>query len=168
MLEKGMYDSWKTQILLYIQGKENGEMLIDSIKNGHVKLLPEITAKDKDGVTDILHPQTLADLAQQEKFVTAAKQARDLHSVNFYQLYAFLKCNEIDVKESQGYAGSAGKNQASGARAVNTDGNSGANPTRVIGCYNCNDEGHISKQCTVKKRVKDSERFKDKMLLAQA
>ncbi|GJY02222.1 hypothetical protein Tco_0360374 [Tanacetum coccineum] len=53
MLEKGMYDSWKTQIMLYIQGKENGEMLIDSIKNGLVKQLPEITAKDIDGVTDI-------------------------------------------------------------------------------------------------------------------
>nr|GEW14791.1 hypothetical protein [Tanacetum cinerariifolium] len=44
-----------------IQGQENGEMLIDSIKNG-----PEITAKDKDGVTDILRPQTPADLSQQE------------------------------------------------------------------------------------------------------
>ncbi|GJQ90378.1 integrase, catalytic region, zinc finger, CCHC-type containing protein [Tanacetum coccineum] len=35
-------------------------------------------------------------------------------------------------------------------------------------CYNCNSEGHIAKQCTVKKRVRDSELFKDKMLLAQA
>ncbi|GJU91976.1 hypothetical protein Tco_1304399 [Tanacetum coccineum] len=41
-------------------------------------------------------------------------------------------------RQSQGYAGNAGKNQASGAR------------------------------CTAKKRVKDSEWFKDKMLLAQA
>ncbi|GJX87378.1 hypothetical protein Tco_0339392, partial [Tanacetum coccineum] len=29
-------------------------------------------------------------------------------------------------------------------------------------------EGHIAKQCTAKKRVKDAEWFKDKMLLAQA
>ncbi|GJY19741.1 hypothetical protein Tco_0391232 [Tanacetum coccineum] len=53
MLEKGMYDSWKTRILLYIQIKENGEMLIDSIKNGPVKLLDEITLKDAEGVNDI-------------------------------------------------------------------------------------------------------------------
>ncbi|GJX68341.1 integrase, catalytic region, zinc finger, CCHC-type containing protein [Tanacetum coccineum] len=32
-------------------------------------------------------------------FVTSAKQARDLHSVNFDQLYAFLKHNERDAKE---------------------------------------------------------------------
>ncbi|GKC21787.1 hypothetical protein Tco_1023937 [Tanacetum coccineum] len=35
MLEKGMYDSWKTQIILYIKGRENGEMLIDPIKEGY-------------------------------------------------------------------------------------------------------------------------------------
>ncbi|GJV86121.1 hypothetical protein Tco_1526019 [Tanacetum coccineum] len=67
ILEKGMYDSWKTQIMLYIQGKENGELLIDSIKNGPVKLLPEITVKDTDGVTDIRLPQKVADLYQEEK-----------------------------------------------------------------------------------------------------
>ncbi|GKE63735.1 hypothetical protein Tco_1514102 [Tanacetum coccineum] len=33
MLEKGMYDSWKTRIILYIRGKENGEMLKDPIEN---------------------------------------------------------------------------------------------------------------------------------------
>ncbi|GJS12120.1 hypothetical protein Tco_0368916 [Tanacetum coccineum] len=33
------------------------------------------------------------------RFVTAANQARDLHIVNFDQLYAFLKNNERDAKE---------------------------------------------------------------------
>ncbi|GKD46484.1 retrovirus-related pol polyprotein from transposon TNT 1-94 [Tanacetum coccineum] len=46
--------------------------------------------------------------------------------------------------------------------------NAWANQIRVIRCYNCNGEGHIAKQCTAKKRVKDSEWFKDKMLLDQA
>ncbi|GKB70397.1 hypothetical protein Tco_0931809 [Tanacetum coccineum] len=35
------------------------------------------------------------------RFVIAAKQARDLHSVNFDQLCAFLKHNEKDAKEDQ-------------------------------------------------------------------
>ncbi|GKC17000.1 integrase, catalytic region, zinc finger, CCHC-type containing protein [Tanacetum coccineum] len=39
---------------------------------------------------------------------------------------------------------------------------------RVIGCYNCKGEGHIAKECTSKKRVKDVEWFKENMLLAQA
>ncbi|GJV80893.1 hypothetical protein Tco_1516763 [Tanacetum coccineum] len=33
------------------------------------------------------------------RFVTAAKQARNLYSITFDQLYAFLKHNERDVKE---------------------------------------------------------------------
>ncbi|GKE83537.1 hypothetical protein Tco_1557279 [Tanacetum coccineum] len=64
MLEKGMYDSWKTHILLYIRGKENEEMLIDSIENGTYQLLPEIRVKAVDGVIDIKCKQTVADLAQ--------------------------------------------------------------------------------------------------------
>ncbi|GJY82375.1 hypothetical protein Tco_0495751 [Tanacetum coccineum] len=58
MLEKGMYDSWKTRILLYIRGKEKGEMLINSIENGPYQILPEITIKADDGIfthVDILN-----------------------------------------------------------------------------------------------------------------
>ncbi|GKD50138.1 integrase, catalytic region, zinc finger, CCHC-type containing protein [Tanacetum coccineum] len=43
-----------------------------------------------------------------------------------------------------------------------------ANQTRAIRCYNCKGDGHIAKKCIAKKRVKDSEWFKEKMLLAQA
>ncbi|GKD50332.1 hypothetical protein Tco_1279308 [Tanacetum coccineum] len=203
--------------MLYIQGKENGEMLLDSIKNGPFQLASEITVKDTDGVINIKCKQTPDDLSPKERskttkeiwervkelmegtemtkqeresmlydefdrftselgesihsyylsyaklingmnminmlmanmhintkfvndlqsewirFVTAAKQARNLYVVNFDQLYAFLKHNEKDAKE-----------------------------VREMG------EGHIAKQCTTKKRVKDIEWFKDKMLLVQA
>ncbi|GKB84236.1 hypothetical protein Tco_0956508 [Tanacetum coccineum] len=67
MLEKGMYDSQKTRIILYIRGKENGEMLKDSLDNGPSQLKPKITAKDTDGVTDIYIPQKVEYLTQQEK-----------------------------------------------------------------------------------------------------
>ncbi|GJX89427.1 hypothetical protein Tco_0341441 [Tanacetum coccineum] len=193
------------------EGKENGEMLKESIDKGPFQLKPEITAKDKDGTTDILYSQTVEDLTPHEKLrydsdikavnilllrlppgesihsyylryakvindmnmipmsmsnmqintkfvnhlqlewsrvVTVAKQARNLHSVNVDQF--------------------ARKNQASAARVVNTVGDAGKNQPRVIRCYNFKGRGHITKQCTAKKRVKDSEWFKDKMLLAQA
>nr|GEY49617.1 hypothetical protein [Tanacetum cinerariifolium] len=39
---------------------------------------------------------------------------------------------------------------------------------RVIVCYNCKWEGHMSKQCTKPKRKRDAEWFKDKVLLVQA
>nr|GEX96581.1 hypothetical protein [Tanacetum cinerariifolium] len=63
----------------------------------------------------------------------------------------------VQGRQSQGYAGSAKKIQATGARVVNTVGNAGENQSRVIRCYNCNSKCHIAKKCTAKKRVKDSE-----------
>nr|GEW46735.1 hypothetical protein [Tanacetum cinerariifolium] len=39
---------------------------------------------------------------------------------------------------------------------------------RVIVCYNCKGEGHMSKQCTKPNRKRDAEWFKDKVLLVQA
>nr|GFA66487.1 integrase, catalytic region, zinc finger, CCHC-type, peptidase aspartic, catalytic [Tanacetum cinerariifolium] len=39
---------------------------------------------------------------------------------------------------------------------------------RVIVCYNCKGEGHMSKQCTKPRRKRYAEWFKDKVLLVQA
>ncbi|GJZ44186.1 retrovirus-related pol polyprotein from transposon TNT 1-94 [Tanacetum coccineum] len=42
------------------------------------------------------------------------------------------------------------------------------NVGKKVICYNCRGEGHVSRQCKEKKRVKDSQYFKDKMLLMEA
>ncbi|GJT95926.1 hypothetical protein Tco_1091444 [Tanacetum coccineum] len=111
MLEKGMYDSWKTQIMLYIKGKENGEMLIDSIKNDlsqEEKLQYDsdfravniiLLGLPVDIYTLINHFQTAKEIWDQRRFVTTAKQARDIRIVNFDQLYAFLNTIKKDAKE---------------------------------------------------------------------
>ncbi|GJZ29010.1 retrovirus-related pol polyprotein from transposon TNT 1-94 [Tanacetum coccineum] len=39
---------------------------------------------------------------------------------------------------------------------------------RLVICYNCKGEGHMSKQCTKPKRKRDDSWFKDKVLLVQA
>nr|GFC53477.1 hypothetical protein [Tanacetum cinerariifolium] len=50
-----------------------------------------------------------------------------------------------------------------------TSGQGGAQgKQRVITCYNCKGEGHMSKQCIKPRRKRDAEWFKDKVLLVQA
>nr|GEW46245.1 hypothetical protein [Tanacetum cinerariifolium] len=50
-----------------------------------------------------------------------------------------------------------------------TSGQGGAQgKQRIITCYNCKGEGHMSKQCTKPRRKRDAEWFKDKFLLVQA
>ncbi|GJV89954.1 retrovirus-related pol polyprotein from transposon TNT 1-94 [Tanacetum coccineum] len=51
-----------------------------------------------------------------------------------------------------------------------TLGTSGSNSgkQRIVTCYNCKREGHMSKQCTKPRRKRDDSWFKDKVLLVQA
>nr|GEU31585.1 ribonuclease H-like domain-containing protein [Tanacetum cinerariifolium] len=67
MLEKDCYDSWKIRILLYIDGKENGEMLLDSIKNGPFQF-KEITVPATETTVEEKRMQELKDLSPEEKF----------------------------------------------------------------------------------------------------
>ncbi|GKB88296.1 hypothetical protein Tco_0960568 [Tanacetum coccineum] len=66
MLEKGMYDSWKPRIWLYIKRRENGDMLIDSIENGPFQFKKEIIIPATDGAPEQKCEQTLADLSPEE------------------------------------------------------------------------------------------------------
>nr|GFA90371.1 hypothetical protein [Tanacetum cinerariifolium]GFC47933.1 hypothetical protein [Tanacetum cinerariifolium] len=36
MLEKDMYDSWKSRMELYIMNRQHGRMILESIKNGQL------------------------------------------------------------------------------------------------------------------------------------
>nr|GEY96884.1 hypothetical protein [Tanacetum cinerariifolium] len=42
------------------------------------------------------------------------------------------------------------------------------NKVKLLICYNCRGQGHVSRQCKEKKSVKDSQYFKDKILLMEA
>ncbi|GJT29785.1 retrovirus-related pol polyprotein from transposon TNT 1-94 [Tanacetum coccineum] len=57
-----------------------------------------------------------------------------------------------------------------GTNRTYTPGASGGNSgkQRTVICYNCKEEGHMSKKCTKPKRKQDDSWFKDKVLLVQA
>ncbi|GJR06357.1 hypothetical protein Tco_0529341 [Tanacetum coccineum] len=48
MLEKSLYDSWKSHMELYIENRENGRMILNSVQNG---LLVWPTIVEEDGTT---------------------------------------------------------------------------------------------------------------------
>ncbi|GJW94471.1 hypothetical protein Tco_0174143, partial [Tanacetum coccineum] len=45
MLEKSMYDSWKSRMELYIENMENGRMILNSVQNGPL-VWPTIVQED--------------------------------------------------------------------------------------------------------------------------
>nr|GFC42782.1 hypothetical protein [Tanacetum cinerariifolium] len=97
------------------------------------------------------------------KFMTDVKLVRDLHTTNVDQLHAYLGQHEYHANEERQNSMTAGMSRQY------TSGPSGTlGKQRVIVCYNCKGEGHLSKQCTKPKRKRDEAWFKDKVLLVQA
>nr|GEX72315.1 putative reverse transcriptase domain-containing protein [Tanacetum cinerariifolium] len=123
MLEKDMYDSWKSIMELYMLNRQHGRIILESIKNG-LLLWPTIK---ENGVTrpkkyselftteaiqadcDVkatniilqgLPPEFLNTLPPEwSKFVTDVKLVRDLHTKNVYQLHAYLEQHEYHANE---------------------------------------------------------------------
>ncbi|GKC48562.1 hypothetical protein Tco_1071307 [Tanacetum coccineum] len=60
MLDKSMYNSWQSRMLLYIKGKKNSRMMLESIENGPL-VYPTI---EENGV---IRPKKYAKLTEQEK-----------------------------------------------------------------------------------------------------
>ncbi|GJY37595.1 hypothetical protein Tco_0423959 [Tanacetum coccineum] len=88
---------------LYIQGKDHGWIILNSVENGPL-IWP--TVEQENGT---VRPKTYEELSDKEKlqadcdlkatnivlqewskFVTDVKLARDLHTLNYDQLYAYL------------------------------------------------------------------------------
>ncbi|GKC36313.1 ribonuclease H-like domain-containing protein [Tanacetum coccineum] len=74
----------------------------------------------------------------------------------------------LQCQGKQGYAGSGARGNATGSGVNKNMGTNTANQEKIVHCYNCQGEGHMARQCTKPERPKNSEWFKEKMLLAQA
>ncbi|GJW15037.1 integrase, catalytic region, zinc finger, CCHC-type containing protein [Tanacetum coccineum] len=61
MLEKSLYDSWKSRMEFYMENRENGRMILDLVQNGPL-VWPTIT--EEDGTT---RKNTYAELSASEK-----------------------------------------------------------------------------------------------------
>nr|GEZ35610.1 hypothetical protein [Tanacetum cinerariifolium]GEZ43864.1 hypothetical protein [Tanacetum cinerariifolium] len=118
MLEKDMYDSWRSRMELYMLNRQHGRMILESVEHGPL-LWPTI---EEDGVTRLkkyselstdeaiqadcdvkatniilqAHPPEIYALS---KFVTEVKLVRDLHTTNIDQLHAYLGQHEYHANE---------------------------------------------------------------------
>nr|GEU79057.1 hypothetical protein [Tanacetum cinerariifolium] len=127
MIEKDMYDSWKSRMELYMLNKQHGRMILESVEHGPL-LWPTV---EEDGVTRLKKYSKLsaAEAIQADcdvkatniilqglplevntkflnslppewsKFVTYVKLVRDLHTTNVNQLHAYLGQHEYHANE---------------------------------------------------------------------
>ncbi|GJY65838.1 retrovirus-related pol polyprotein from transposon TNT 1-94 [Tanacetum coccineum] len=126
MLEKSMYNSWKSCMKLYIRGKEHGKDLLNSvlyepfqygtvIEDGITRLRTYKEITDKEKIRDeflqkkfgiessylwkALNCHCKNVNLEWSKFVTDVKLARDMHESNFDQLYAYLRQHDVHANE---------------------------------------------------------------------
>nr|GFB31379.1 hypothetical protein [Tanacetum cinerariifolium] len=139
MLEKDMYDSWKSRMELYMLNSQYSRMILESVEQGPL-LWPTV---EKDGVTML-------------------KKYSELSAAEAIQADCYVKATNIILQglPPEVYAlVSTHKNFVSaGSSRPFTSGSGGApGKQRVIVCYNYKGKGHMSKQCTKPKKKRDAE-----------
>ncbi|GKC62351.1 ribonuclease H-like domain-containing protein [Tanacetum coccineum] len=123
------------------------------------------------------------------RHVTIVHQTKDLHTIDYTQLYDFLKYNQEEMVRSNGgnqfiqYVGQNvgnqnGYNAVQNVRnqnlngngnviAAQAEGNAIGNNGNQIRCYNCIGLGHLVRNCTVRPRRRDVAYLQTQLLIAQ-
>nr|GEU66150.1 hypothetical protein [Tanacetum cinerariifolium] len=165
MLEKDMYDSWKSIMKLYMLNRQHGRMILESIVNGPL-LWPIV---EENGVT---RPKKYAELS-----ATKAIQADcDVKATNIIlqrlspKVYALLEQFQVNTKFLNTLPPEWSK-FVTGVKLVRDLHMTNVDQLHAyLGKheYHANEgEGHMSKQCTKPKRKRDKAWFKDMVLLFQ-
>ncbi|GKB25840.1 uncharacterized mitochondrial protein-like protein [Tanacetum coccineum] len=99
MLDKDLYDSWKSRMELYMQNREHGRMILESVENGPL-IWP--TVEENGSCQRFMEESSITDaslLPEWSKFMTDVKLVKDLHITNFDQLHAYLEQHELHANE---------------------------------------------------------------------
>nr|GEW30132.1 integrase, catalytic region, zinc finger, CCHC-type, peptidase aspartic, catalytic [Tanacetum cinerariifolium] len=212
MLEKDMYDSWKSIMKLYTLNRQHGRIILELVDNGNKYNSPRTSTRGlcigKDSqsfertmgknsnanarnVIDETREgvQAYASQAPSSTHLSITYPSNDFQSYvnhNVYNPSSLMPHVEYAPTVHQqsefsqpdtglvvpgNHSTNSGRQNSmtAGMSRQYTSGPSGTSrKQRVIVCYNCKGEGHMSKQCTKPKRKRDDAWFKDKVLLVQA
>nr|GEZ56221.1 hypothetical protein [Tanacetum cinerariifolium] len=125
-------------------------------------LIVSVFQKGDDPIDAINHMMSFLTAVVTSRYPATNNQLRT--SLNPRQ-QATINNGRVTIQPIQGRQNFA----STGSSRPFTSGPGGApGKQRVIVCYNCKGEGHMSKQCTKPRRKRDAEWFKDKVLLVQA
>nr|GEW45099.1 hypothetical protein [Tanacetum cinerariifolium] len=107
LLEKDMYDFWKSRMELYMLNKQHDRMIFESIEHAEaiqadcdVKATNIILQALPSEIYALVNTKFLNTLPSEwSKFVTDVKLVRDLHTTNVDQLHAYLGQHEYHANE---------------------------------------------------------------------
>ncbi|GJU90251.1 retrovirus-related pol polyprotein from transposon TNT 1-94 [Tanacetum coccineum] len=189
MLEKHLYDSWKSRMELYMQNREHEIMILESVEHGpliwptieengvtRTKKYEELSATKKIQVDCDLKATNIILQGLPSDVYSLVINDMNIYKMKLEQFQVNTKfLNSLppewskfvtDVKLGRQSTFAAG---TSGTRA-NISGICGNNSgqQRVMKCFNYQGEGHMARQCPKPKRKRDAIWFRDKVLLVEA
>ncbi|GJT93981.1 hypothetical protein Tco_1082826 [Tanacetum coccineum] len=192
ILEKTMYDSWASHIRLFIKGKKNGSMMLDSIDKvskefyttNYDQLYAYLSQHERHAnEVHVMRERYLDPLALQGEdsidyinkamaFLSAVASRfppsnNQLRTSSNPRNQATIQDGRVTVQQVQGrqiqsFAGTGNKRIA-----TNSKGNYAEGQARVVKCYNYQRERHMARQCTQPKRPRIYAWFKEKMSLTK-
>ncbi|GKA92108.1 retrovirus-related pol polyprotein from transposon TNT 1-94 [Tanacetum coccineum] len=196
MLEKQTYDSWKSIMDLYMLNRQHGRMILESVENGtliwpsieengvtrpkkYSELSPtEAIQADCDiKATNIILqglPPKVYALVSNHKVSKELWERIQLLMQGTSLMKHERECDDLidGINHMMSFLTAVGRQTslAVGTSRTYTLGANGSNfgKQRTVNCYNCKEEGHMSKQCTKPKRKQDDLWFKEKVLLVEA
>ncbi|GJW47215.1 hypothetical protein Tco_0078861 [Tanacetum coccineum] len=141
MLEKDMYDSWKSKMELYMMNRQHGRMILESVENA---IQADCDVKATHIILQGLPPEGISIPGQHSRSI-------NVEDVLYNQ---FRGDKFLLLREQVGHTLQE--------KVEVIMGNKG-----LLFVTTAKGEGHMSKQCTKPKRKQDDSWFKDKVLLVQ-
>ncbi|GKC64555.1 integrase, catalytic region, zinc finger, CCHC-type containing protein [Tanacetum coccineum] len=246
MLDKDLCDSWKSRMELYMQNREHGRMILESVEHGpliwptveekyaelsaaekiqadydmkatniilqglptdiyslmnhhrvakdlweRVQLLMQVAYQSPQALTQLMTESPFIDLGfailvfsprddliaclnKARAFLTAVASSRfptinnQLRTSSNPRNQSTIQDGRVTVQQVQGrqwqnYSGNTYKSNVTSSRENTTSGQA-----RVVKCYNCQGEGHMARQCTQRKRPRNTAWYNEKEMLAEA